>query len=105
MTNSNREFVVPSRQPAARVAGQRRRLSRPPPRVPHSNTLSVLNRELSSGGRDGGVGDGNGPSNHTSPQEGATGMHAQNGATPLEASQSMMNLRTSSRKYTQLRVY
>jgi hypothetical protein len=74
------------RQPAKRVGGQRRRLSRlPPSGVPRSRTLPVLHGDPGSGSAGPGVGQ------EPPPQEGATATHHEEGAPSLEASQSMMN--------------
>lgn len=83
---------IPSRQPAAKVGGQRRRLSRAPPRnaVPRSQTLPVLG----AGSEYGEFYAHSEPESH----EDATTAHAQEGADVLPASQSMANFRKSSQR-------
>ncbi|KAH3917866.1 hypothetical protein HBI56_179390 [Parastagonospora nodorum] len=76
---------IPSRQPAARVGGQRRRLSRAPPRnaVPRSQTLPVLDAGSESGASH--------ADSESEPHGHAAATHAQEGANVLPASQSMAN--------------
>jgi hypothetical protein len=74
-----------SRPPAARVGGQRRRLSRNG-RVPRSNTVPILKAESSSGGSSS-----VGSSLAADSQEGAIVTNGEEGATSLKNSQSMMN--------------
>jgi hypothetical protein len=85
-----REF--PSRQPAARVGGQRRRLSRPPPSrivVPRSRTLPVLSFGAEPGGADA----------EPESNEGFTTTRGEEGVNTLETSRSMANFCKSFRKH------
>ncbi|KAH7400658.1 hypothetical protein DE146DRAFT_612316 [Phaeosphaeria sp. MPI-PUGE-AT-0046c] len=85
---------LPSRPPAAKVGGQRRRLARPPQRPPHgvprSNTLPVIPAESSSFSFGGAAGD-VGSENDTSSSQERDFVTYQEGATPLEISQSMLH--------------
>jgi hypothetical protein len=74
------------RQPAARVGGQRRRLSRAQ-RPPRLNTMPNLHAESSSSGSNSNVGAGR------SSEDDAAATSAEEGAASFGASHSMMNLR------------
>jgi hypothetical protein len=85
--------VPPSRQPAARVGGQRRRLSRSQ-RPPRSNTTPNLHAESSYSGSNRNAGAG-----HSS-EDDVAATSAEEGAGSFGASHSMMNLRMLSRGLT-----
>jgi hypothetical protein len=86
MAGNSNSFA--SRQPAARIGGRRRRLSRHT-RIPRSNTAPFLNDEFSSGVS-------------TSGLDLSLGTDLQESVTVIESSQSMMNFCTFPCPYQQV---